>query len=171
MADNSSSQLSTEYDDKIAATIPFYGSFHQSAIDLVCSAGRPIGKWLDTGCGTGSLCVKAKELFPNTAFMLADPSAQMLKIAKEKLGSCGNVSFELTDTQGLTCQDDHFDVITAIQCHHYLDKRGRIGATENCFRMLKRNGIFVTFENIRPLNELGQEIGLKRWENYQIGMG
>ena len=163
--------MSMEYDDKITATIPFYESFHQSTIDLVHSAQKRAEKWLDTGCGTGTLCVKARDLFPNTEFKLSDPSAQMLKVAREKLDSDGRVSFELADTQSLTYPDEYFDIITAIQCHHYLDKSERVRATKNCFRMLKQDGIYVTFENIRPMSGLGLDVALKRWGDYQISMG
>jgi len=171
MGDNSSAHVATEYDDKIIATIPFYDSFHEATIDLIHSTQKSVDKWLDTGCGTGTLCVKAKSLFANTEFTLSDPSAQMLKIAREKLESSGKILFKLADTQNLTYPDEYFDVITAIQCHHYLDRPGRVQSTKNCFRMLKQDGIFVVFENIRSLSERGQEIGLKRWENYQINMG
>ena len=171
MRDNLSAHMSTEYDAKITSTIPNFDSFYQSTIDLVCAAENPADKWLDTGCGTGTFCVKAKRCFANTEFTLSDPSEAMLKIAKEKLKSSEKVSFELADTQSLVYPDEYFDVISAIQCHHFLDRAGRIQATENCFRMLKRGGIYIEFENIMPLTKGGREIGLRMWWNYQSAMG
>ena len=38
--------------------------------------------WLDTGCGTGTLAQKAIAQFPDAHFVLADPSPQMLDLAK-----------------------------------------------------------------------------------------
>ena len=171
MVDNSTALLSSEYDNKIANTIPFYNCIHESIVDLVYSLGKPINKWLDTGCGTGTLCLYAKKLFSNTEFILADPSEQMLKLSNDKLKSSDKISFQLANTQSLNYHDESFDVITAILCHHYLDISARIQATRNCFRMLKKDGIFIVFENIRPLTKCGLEISLKRWENYQISMG
>jgi tRNA (cmo5U34)-methyltransferase len=52
-----------------------------------------------------------------------------------------------------------------------MDRAGRAQATKNCFRMLKKDGIYIEFENIRPLSENGKKIGLKRWGNFQIDMG
>ena len=163
--------MSAVYDAKIFSTIPNYDMLHFSAIDLIRSSGRPAARWLDTGCGTGTLCVKAKDLFPETEFVLSDPSPEMLNIARGKMGSYRKASYELSDTQGLTFPDENFDIITAIQCHHYLDPAGRIKATQNCYRMLKKNGVYVEFENIRPMSAEGVKIGLKRWENYQIDNG
>lgn len=171
MGDNASAHMSAEYDAKVAATIPYIDSFYRSAIELVRASGKPADKWLDTGCGTGTFCVKAKSLFPDTEFTLSDPSASMLKIAAEKAGPCGKVSFEQADSQSLVFPDEYFDVITAIQCHHYLDGPGRAKATANCFRMLKRGGVYIEFENIRPLTESGLETGLRMWRNFQTGMG
>jgi len=62
-------------------------------------------------------------------------------------------------------------VITAILCHHYLDATTRISATENCYRMLNKGGIYITVEIIRPLTELGVELGLQRWKAFQIEQG
>ena len=163
--------MSAVYDAKISSTIPNYDMLHFSAIDLIRSSGRPAARWLDTGCGTGTLCVKAKDLFPETEFVLSDPSVEMLNIAKEKIGANKKVSYGQADTQNIVIPNEYFDVITAIQCHHYLDQAERIRATQNCYRMLKRNGIYVEFENIRPLSEEGIWIGLKRWEKYQIDNG
>ena len=171
MSDNIAAHASAEYDDKILATIPFYDLFHQSIIDLIQSINQTTSMWLDTGCGTGNFFTKARKVFHNTNFILADPSKHMLEIAKEKTKMDKNIKFILADSQSLDYEENTFDVITAVQCHHYLDEETRMKAVKNCFRMLKPNGIFITFENIMPLSEKGISISLKRWEDYQIRHG
>ena len=37
--------------------------------------------------------------------------------------------------------------------------------------MLKRGGIYITFENIRPNSEKGTQIGLERWKRFQLAHG
>jgi len=37
--------------------------------------------------------------------------------------------------------------------------------------MLKDGGIYIEFENIRPLTQRGQEIGLHMWKTFQIDNG
>jgi len=162
--------MSDEYDAKVNDTIPFYEEFHQTVIDLVVALKQTPLTWLDTGCGTGNLCLKAHQKMPDITFTLADPAFQMLKIAKEKTQN-ENVTFIQADSQSIDCKDNTFDVITAIQCHHYLYKETRKSAVENCFRMLKPNGLFITFENILPFTETGIKIALKRWGNFQIVHG
>lgn len=171
MHDNVTAHTSIEYDNKILATIPLYDMFYTATLDLVQNAQITVNKWLDTGCGTGNLLISARELFPKTEFVLADPSNEMLSIAKSKTNIDDIVSFNNNCTQNLKYDDNNFDIITAIQCHHYLDKKLRIKAVENCYRMLRTEGIFVCFENIMPLSVKGKEIGLKRWENYQVQCG
>ena len=163
--------MSDEYDIKVEDTIPFYSEFHQSAIDLVVSLNQNPLAWLDTGCGTGKLCFDAHREMPDTAFTLADPSGGMLERAKERMQNVKNVKFIQSDSQSIDCEDSTFDVITAIQCHHYSDKETRKSAVKNCFRMLKPNGVFITFENILPFTEKGVEIALKRWGSFQMRHG
>ncbi len=72
-----------------------------------------------------------------------------------------------------TCDLPHgsFDVVTAIQCHHYLDHGGRRAAVAVCFDRLRPGGIFVTSENVRPLSFAGLELGLRYWACFQERAG
>ncbi|MDD4248882.1 MAG: class I SAM-dependent methyltransferase, partial [Methanosarcina sp.] len=63
------------------------------------------------------------------------------------------------------------DVITAIQCHHYLSREARAVAIKVCYNLLKEGGIYITFENIRPLTEEGINIGKRYWGNFQLTHG
>ncbi|MCL2471971.1 MAG: class I SAM-dependent methyltransferase, partial [Propionibacteriaceae bacterium] len=67
--------------------------------------------------------------------------------------------------------DGSFDVITAIQCHHYLDEPARAATTRNCWRMLRPGGLYVEFENIRPLTPQGLQIGMQMWTTFQSNAG
>jgi len=160
-----------EYDEKIHATLPFYDSFHQQTIDLVRSLPKSPKKWLDIGCGTGNLYLCAEICFPDTEFTLADPSEEMLAVARGKIAADKRPVFLLSDSQSLTLPDNAFDVISAIQSHHYSDKAERKIAVENCFRMLRPGGIFIVFENIRPRSEKALLLAQKRLENYQTRRG
>ncbi|GAB4314915.1 MAG: hypothetical protein Kow0019_14920 [Methanobacteriaceae archaeon] len=67
--------------------------------------------------------------------------------------------------------EEKVDVITAIQCHHYLSFDDRKKALNVCYNNMKDDGIFVTFENIRPLTKKGIEIGKNYWKNFQLKHG
>jgi tRNA (cmo5U34)-methyltransferase len=173
--DNSTPHLSSVYDKQILNTIPNYGCFHQETVDIVQSSGIAPKIWLDTGAGTGTLIKKCMGAFPETLFILADPSADMLAEAKTKLAGSGQERFMILDpagTQELVLPHGlRPDVITAIQAHHYLSSEERRAATEICYGMLDKGGIFITFENTRPFTEKGIEIGKRRWGDYQLSKG
>ena len=169
--DNASAHMAAEYDPQIRRTIPYYDCFHDETISLVKAVVPEPADWLDTGCGTGTLVEKAAKFFPKTRFVLADPSLGMLSVAREKLKASKKIEFlELCGTQDIP-SGAKFDVVSAIQSHHYLSNYEKAKATKLCFDHLKKGGIYVTFENIRPASEKGTDIGKARWRNYQISEG
>lgn len=163
------------YDAHIDKTIPYYHSINQEIINLVKATGREPIIWLDTGCGTGTLAIKAMKAFPNTRFLLSDPSQEMLVVARDKLDAdCRHrcTLLEAAATQDLKLPgDEQPDVISAILCHHYLNKEGRKAATARCFELLAKGGLYITFENICPFSVSGIELGKSNWRNFQLAAG
>ena len=135
--DNTTPHKAAEYDQNIFKTIPYYELFYTETIDLVRSLKNAPQYWLDTGCGTGNLIARAVAMFPNTHFLLADPSTEMLAQARQRLHASGvqNVTFYApAASQQLSAVLDHTpEVITAIQCHHYLNADGRRQSTLECY--------------------------------------
>jgi tRNA (cmo5U34)-methyltransferase len=173
--DNQTPFPASQYDAGVERTIPYIASFHEETLHLVRAALGDPERWLDTGCGTGTMVTKALAGFPATQFFLADPSAAMLEQARIKLqtGGPSRVHFlPATSSQDLAGElDSSFDVVTAIQCHHYLDRTGRRAAVGACYRVLKPGGLFLAFENVRPRAERSVEIGKRYWEVFQIRQG
>jgi tRNA (cmo5U34)-methyltransferase len=163
------------YDGHIKATIPYYQEFSLEIINLVRAAGREPALWLDTGCGTGNLVNQAAKVFPRTRFILADPSAEMLHEARQKMQNNAVANYQILALCGTPevslPQGESPDVVSSVLCHHYLDKKGRKNATERCFHLLTRGGLYITFENIRPLTAAGTEIGLANWQRFQMERG
>lgn len=93
MSDNKTPHMASVYDRQVIQTIPEYNLFHGQIIDLVSAYNDSPGVWLDTGCGTGTLVIKALDQFKDTSFILADPSGDMLSIAKTKLAGNDRVKF------------------------------------------------------------------------------
>ncbi|MDP3012008.1 MAG: class I SAM-dependent methyltransferase [Candidatus Hydromicrobium sp.] len=170
MIDNKTPHRSSEYDLKVRKTIPFYEFFHEETINLIKTIKPNVKKWLDTGCGTGFLIEKTAAVFKDCKFILSDPSSEMLMRAKKRLQDCKNVEYlDPIETENMKLvKQKEYDVITAIQTHHYLNREDRIKATDNCYKLLKDNGIYVTFENIRPENDGVLDFQLDRWMNFQL---
>jgi tRNA (cmo5U34)-methyltransferase len=130
--------------------------------------------WVDTGCGTGYLAELALTAFPRTRFILADPAEAMLVQARRRLERAARITFlPATDSAGLGAhlERDSAQVVTAIQCHHYLHVGGRQCALRACFDLLAPGGVFVGFENVAPRTPEGVQIGLRGWRTFLLAEG
>ena len=75
------------------------------------------------GCGTGTLAAKALEILRDIEFTLCDPSNDMLNLARKKFDDT-EARYVNLPSDGLDFENE-FDVVTAVQCHHYYDAEGR----------------------------------------------
>jgi len=172
-SDNASAHTAADYDAQIEVSIPHHRLIHREVLRLVRAVDPAPGRWLDTGCGTGSLVAEAAAVFPRTRFLLADPSPGMLDQARQKLEAVGDrVAFlPPAGTGDLELPEGAVDVLTAIQCHHYLDREARAAALGRCRELLRPGGLLVVTENVRFASARAQEIGRRRWVEYQIEAG
>ena len=68
MKDNTSSYNSSIYDANITNVLPYYSEFHGQVIDvakMIILESKEKVKWLDTGCGTGTLALRALSEIPD----------------------------------------------------------------------------------------------------------
>jgi tRNA (cmo5U34)-methyltransferase len=172
--DNLTPHAASKYDVQVRNTIPYYDNFYAETIHFIKATGISPQLWLDTGCGTGLLVEQAFDIFKVTTFVLADPSLEMMDEAKKKLQDkeeSGRIRLlEPVSTENLTLKLK-FDVITAIQSHHYLSKAKREKATRTCYSLLKNRGLYITFENVRPFSKKGIENAKKYWSAFQLSKG
>jgi tRNA (cmo5U34)-methyltransferase len=174
--DNTTPHRASEYDQLIRRIIPFYDAIQSETLDLVASVRPDVACWLDTGCGTGTLIEMALPLFPQTRFILTDPSQAMLQEAKkrfenepsERVRILSAMGSEDLMTSGLEVKPQ---VITAILCHHYLNASGRQMAVWSCYEALADGGLFVSFENVDFGRSRANETALDRWGNHQLKQG
>jgi tRNA (cmo5U34)-methyltransferase len=170
-SDNKSSHTSSNYDKEVLKTIPYYTTFHDETINFIRAYNRNPVNWLDTGCGTGTFASKISDKFQVSELVLADPSAEMLEIAKSKLPDNQAIRFINSDTLSLNLENDHFQVITAIQSHHYLQMADRERTTKRCFDLLQSGGVFITFENTRPFTDSCIDVINNYWRQFQAEQG
>ena len=168
--DNKSAFNVEKYNENIRKVIPYYDAIYDQIFSLISThcTGRKISL-LDTGCGTGILGLRALRELDLAEIVLCDPSEKMLSEAKELLGS-GVCRFRAVGSEELD-YENRFDVVTAIQSHHYFGRATREKAVANCFRALKKGGIFICFENTAPLTEEGRDILIERLEAYELKAG
>lgn len=158
-----------KYDEKIAATLPYYEEFYKQISDVLhCYFKRKIS-WLDIGCGTGKMAETAFREFDIERFVFCDISQDMINIAKSRFENT-NSEFIISPIQNIKFSEE-FDVITSIMVNHYLKDSERLLSISNSFNALKKNGIFVSFENFAPFTQAGEKLFLERWKNFQITNG
>jgi len=171
--DNASAHPALDYDAEIEVSVPHHRLLHREVLRLVRAADPAPGSWLDTGCGTGTLVAEAWAAFPRTRFLLADPSPAMLEVARRKLAAAQDrVAFlPPAATQDLSPAEGPLDVVTAIQCHHYLGGEARAAALRRLRELLRPGGLLVVSENVRFASARAQELGRRRWIDFQIEAG
>ena len=128
--------------------LPFYDPFtwlsgsraihkkliHQSAIE----AGFQV---LEIGCGTGSLIIQAKRMFPGADFMGIDPDPNALAIASRKAQKNNlPLQFDQGYSEDLPYPNASFDrVLSAFMLHH-LQPDAKQLAIQEAYRVLKPGG-------------------------------
>ena len=138
----------------------------KTGISFICII---FGSLIDTGCGTGTFGVKANECLRLSELVLCDPSEKMLIDARKKLNE-HPCEFICKGSEALGFEN-RFDVVTAIQSHHYFDKVSRERAVRNCYNALKPKGLFICFENTAPFSDIGKDILLKQVESFGLEAG
>ena len=175
-SNNARSFIPEVYDNVVRQIMPFYDTIQSETVDLVRTLKPDVKQWLDTGCGTGNLVEIALRFFPDTNFVLTDPTELMLKRAVDRLQVFPEKRVRFlpsTPSEGLLSYENVLkpQVITAILCHHYFNKQQRRTATDVCYQLLEADGVFISVENIMPDSLQGTQLGLERWKRFQIEHG
>jgi len=159
--DNTTPHAASDYEREVLRTVPFHEEILAQAIETGLAARLAPRFWLDTGCGPGKLVELAKARC-SAQFTLADPSQEMLAIARTRNPHLPPERFLHAPSQDLP-DVGPFDVITAIQCHHYGNSDARERAVARCFERLAPGGAFVVFENVRAESDAAQAMVRERW--------
>lgn len=162
MPDNTTPYESSAYEDEVRRTIPLHSEMLTQAITTSLAVWPEPTRWLDTGCGPGRLVKMARAKSPRTDYFLADPSEGMISLARRNNVGVPEGHFLLSPSEDLPRMPP-FQVITAVQCHHYLQPASRERALRKCFALLGSGGALVVFENVRSETERGQELQRVRW--------
>ncbi len=106
------------------------------------------GKFLDIGCGNGSLIFKVKEKFNEkfTDFYGVDISPTRIRLAEEeakrKFGMANNIHFSVQNIdEGIDFPDEAFDVVTCLAVLEHVFYVYFV--VKEIHRVLKNNGILI----------------------------
>lgn len=110
---------------------------------------------LDLGCGTGTLTILVKQLYPQVDLIGLDGDSQVLDIARSKANSRNiSIQWDLGMAYDLPFEDNSFDrVLSSLMIHHLTTENKRL-AFKEVFRVLKPNGEFHLADFGTPHNPL-----------------
>ena len=161
--------MQSDLERGMAKRIVGYEDLMKKVSDIISEDVPDPRIWLDTGCGTGGLIRMNIGRFPKTQFVLADPSSDNIATAKQLMNGEQRCLYVTVPTDRLNFGDSTLDAVTAMFCHHYYsDIEDRKKAISNCFRMLKKGGVFITAEHARRED---QDSADREWISFMTGAG
>jgi ubiquinone/menaquinone biosynthesis C-methylase UbiE len=102
---------------------------------------RPCQRVLDIGCGTGSLAVLLKQLFPDVAVVGLDPDEKALARAAGKARRAGaSIQFARGFSDRLDYPGASFDRVFSSFMFHHLNRREKERTAREIRRVLKPDG-------------------------------
>ena len=118
--------------------------FDRARQDLIEQANIDAShKILDVGCGTGTLAVQLKQLYPGAQVVGLDPDPKALRRAKAKTQRAGvSVALDQGFADELPYETGSFDRVFSSFMFHHLEERERERALKEVLRVLRPGGSF-----------------------------
>lgn len=130
--------------------LPFYDPFvklfggdaaRQTLLDQ--TAIRPQQRILDIGCGTGTLAVQLKQLYPDVDLTALDPDPKALARAERKAQRAGvTMKFDRGYSDELPYPDASFDRVLSSFMYHHLRPEDKERTLREAYRVLRPGGSF-----------------------------
>ena len=134
------------YDAERRRLLPCFDAFYAAAVEAVGLSGRPPGRVLDLGAGTGLLAGFVAEAFPAARLTLLDGAGAMLAQARERLGE--RASYVVGDLADPLPEGPWDAIVSALAIHH-LDDPGKRDLFARVRAALAPGGLFVNAEQVR----------------------
>jgi ubiquinone/menaquinone biosynthesis C-methylase UbiE len=118
--------------------------FDRARQDLIEQANIDAShKILDVGCGTGTLAVQLKQLYPAAQVVGLDPDPKALRRAKVKIQRAAvSVVLDQGFADELPYETETFDRVFSSFMFHHLEERERERALREVLRVLRPGGSF-----------------------------
>jgi len=106
-------------------------------------------KFLEIGCGTGTMTRDMHLTFPKAKIIASDISSPYLKIARQRLTEYDNISFLEAAGETLPFQNESFDVIYCVYLFHEMPLDVRKKILTEAYRLLKPGGYFGYVDSLQ----------------------
>jgi len=105
-------------------------------------------RFLDIGCGNGSLVIQLAQAFGNSTFVGIGPDANGIKSARSAISDLdieGRVSMEQLGGEKLTYENE-FEMVSMVVTLHEIPPALRQKTVENAYRALTQNGYLLVLD-------------------------
>jgi len=133
--------------DKVFFKIaPHYEEMMTAVVEALPFKKNAALEVVDLGCGTGNFARKLTHAFPRAHVTCVDLAANMLDMAKAKLGQNPRVAFWQGDVRDFDYGRSKFDVIVSSLVLHHIEKDEKTAFFRKLHRALRPGGIFFTVD-------------------------
>lgn len=125
-------------------------------------------KFLDLGCGDGSIMEEISLYFPNCDFYLLDGSEKMLSQAKERITNERFHYINLDFEKYIKSDDNdkYYDFVFSSMALHHLSGSEKKIMYEKIYRELRFTGLFLNFDTVKPSTNLSEKFQFEMWKDY-----
>lgn len=153
----------TRFYDKIIKIQGFNDEYYRRIIER--AEIRDSERILDVGCGTGTLEFHLKKAHPQSDVMGLDADPEVIKLARQKVGENGRVSFKQGLLERLPFDENEFDLVLSSSTIHHLPAEFKKLAFREMYRVLKPGGRALVVDVGQPYNFWTRILTLPwRWE-------
>ncbi len=112
---------------------------------------EPGHRVLDLGCGTGTLAILVKQMFPQSEVVGLDGDPKILDIARGKVDHIGGgITFDLGMAFELPYRDNSFDRVLSSFVFHHLPTENKARTFKEVYRILRPGGKLSVLDLGRP---------------------
>jgi SAM-dependent methyltransferase len=158
-----SRELADRFVSGVRRAIPGGALQLEVMLRMIEANARPVERFLDLGCGSGTLGAAVLQQHPDATGVFADFSEPMIKSARENLAAFPNAVFAAADYAEPDWVDPvaahgPFDaVVSGFSIHHQPDENKR-RVYADILALLVPGGIFVHMEHVKPTSELAHQL-------------
>ena len=134
-----------DYESARRRLVPDYDGLYGALIGSLAMAGRPVGRVLDLGAGTGLVARRVLDAHPDARATLLDGAPAMLAEAEKALGA--RADYVVADLGDQLPEGPWDAVVSALAIHHLADgdKRALFGRVRMA---LPRGGVFANADQV-----------------------
>ncbi|MFX0106264.1 MAG: methyltransferase domain-containing protein [Candidatus Hodarchaeota archaeon] len=154
------------FEKLIVKLVPFYDEMVKDLILIIPFEKNKKIDVIDLGCGTGTLSLKIKKLFPNAQITCMDMTKNMLELAKIKLSEYENIEYILENFYTFNFNKKYDLAISSLALHHLLTPEDKKKFYQKIFNSLKEGGWFYNLDILIGPNDEIQNFYMKKWTEF-----